>query len=89
MSFIKGSGSENDSSARRSQTNLTFCPWRFTIQTAVLLGGGRGSESSPDASRSEERYCSLMGEGNKESESPSLCVSVSSCILPICLDVSS
>lgn len=72
-----------------SLQTLTFCPWRLTIQTAVLPGGGRGSDSSPDASRSEERYCSLMGEGNEESESPSLCACVSFCILSICLDISS
>lgn len=70
---------------QKYKQTLTLCPCRFTIQTAVLPRGGRGSDSSPDASRSEERYCSLMGDGNEESESPSLCVFVSFCILSICL----
>lgn len=29
-----------------------------------------------------------MGEGNEESESPSLCACVSLCVLSICLDIS-
>lgn len=70
---------------QKYKQTLTLCPCRFTIQTAVLPRGGRGSDSSPDASRSEERYCSLMGDGNEESESPSLCAFVSFCILSICV----
>lgn len=57
---------------------LTFGPCLFRIHTPVLPGGGRGSDSSPDASMSEEKYWSLTGEGGDESESPSLNTCVSS-----------
>lgn len=73
----------------KTNQTFTFCPWRFTIHTAVLPGGGWGSDSSPDASTSEEMSCSLMGEGNEESESTSLRACVSFCILFICFDISS
>lgn len=63
----------SSSSSQIGNQTLTLWPCRLTIQTAALPRAGRGSESSPDASTSEERYCSLMGDGSVESESPSLC----------------
>lgn len=62
---------------------LTFCPWRFRSHSGALPGAGRGSDSSPDASMSEEKYWVLLGEGKEESESPSLATRASSPLLPI------
>lgn len=70
--------------------NITFCWWRFMTHTsAVVLGGGRGSDSSAEASRSEKGSCSLLGEGREESESPSLQKCVSSRVFFICSCLSS
>lgn len=69
-------------------STLTFCPCRFRTHTAVFPGGGRGSDSSPDASMSEEQYWVLMGEGKEESESPSLSTGASGPVLAWVLVVS-